>query len=143
MTDAERAAIEQACLRLMAAYCITADHHDCEGWVGLFCEDGTWTQPTGEKRQGHDTLRTFFKGRPVNKLSRHVSTSALVTVIDEDHATGVSYALVLRGSQELDGPVEAPVDCMTALVEYHDEFRRTPDGWRFQSRRGQTVFRRT
>jgi uncharacterized protein (TIGR02246 family) len=140
MTETERRAAEQDCLKLIATYALAADHHDAERFVGIFAADGAWIRPTGAVVQGHDALRAFMLQRPRSVLSRHVSTNAVVDVLGPDAARGISYATVFKQDGHEGGP--APIGLPDSLVEYHDDFIRTPAGWRIARRRAQQIFRR-
>ncbi|MEJ6846329.1 nuclear transport factor 2 family protein [Sinorhizobium fredii] len=141
MTDLDRLLIEQACRRLVTAYCLAADHNDCDGFLGVFSKDARWVRPTGGTIEGHTALRAFFLSRPQHATVRHVVTNDFIEVIDPDNARGISYATVYRHSG--DGALPGPAEALQSLIEYRDEYCRTPDGWRICSRHGTTVLRRT
>ena len=140
MTEDERRAIEQDCLKLIATYAVAADRHDEDRFVGIFTEDGAWIRPKASL-QGHEALRAFMRQRPRAPVVRHVSTNALVDVTGPDTARGISYATVYRHDGDAAG--EAPLAGPESIVEYHDEFVRTPAGWRIRSRRSISIFRRS
>jgi uncharacterized protein (TIGR02246 family) len=139
MTDSERRAIEQDCLKLIAVYALAADHHDAERFVGIFAPDAQWIRPTGAVIQGHDALRAFMLQRPRSVLSRHVSTNAVVDVLGPDTAHGISYATVYKHEGHEGG--SAPLGGPESIVEYHDDFIRTQAGWRIVTRRAHSIFR--
>ncbi len=139
VTDQERRAIEQDCLKLIALYAVAADHHDAEAFVGIFTEDGEWIRPKASLK-GHEALRAFMAQRPRDVLSRHVSTNAVVTVLGPAAARGISYATVYRRDGHQGG--EAPLAGPESIVEYHDDFVLTPAGWRIAARRSHSIFRR-
>ena len=140
MTGLERLLIEQACQRLIAAYCLAADHNDCEGFLAVFSKDALWVRPSGNAIEGHAALQVFFLARPQNSTVRHVSTNASIDVIDADNARGVSYTTVYRHAG--DGTPPGAAEALQSLIEYRDEYCRTTVGWRIRSRRGASVFRR-
>lgn len=139
MTEDERRAIEQDCLKLIATYAVAADHHDAEAFVGIFTEDGEWIRPKASLK-GHAALRDFMARRPRDVLSYHVSSNAVVTVTGPATARGISYATVYRHEGHAGG--EAPLTGPEAIVEYHDDFVLTPAGWRIAARRSHSIFRR-
>ncbi|MCY1354031.1 SnoaL-like domain protein [compost metagenome] len=141
MTELDRLVIEQACRRLITAYCLAADHNDCDGFLAAFSQNARWVRPTGGAIEGHAALRAFFLSRPPNATVRHVATNELIEVNDADNARGISYATVYRHSG--DGGIPGPAEALQSLIEYRDEYCRTPDGWRIRSRHGTTVLRRT
>jgi len=62
-------------------------------------------------------------------------SSIHIVPVDADHATGVSYATIYSA------PAGATtVEGFAVIGEYHDEFRRTPDGWKIQTRVLKSVF---
>jgi hypothetical protein len=67
----------------------------------------------------------------------------VIDVIDENHATGLCYLVVFNSDAEPDASGARPMNLPSTIGEYHDTFRRTPRGWRIQTRRMQRVFRRT
>ena len=97
-------------------------------------DDKTKTDWTPLPHSGEDLQRA----RSV--LSRHVSTNALVDVTGPDTARGISYATVYKHEGHEGG--EAPLEGPESIVEYRDEFVRTPAGWRIAVRRSTSVFRR-
>ena len=68
--------------------------------------------------------------------SRHVMTNHIVDVLDDSRAEGVTYLTLYRQvGEEAPGPEEIlPLEGPAAIGHYTDEYVRTPDGWRFQSR---------
>lgn len=140
MRDAERRGIEQDCLKLIALYALAADHHDAERFVGIFAPDGEWVRPNGTALRGHDALRAFMHQRPRSILARHISTNAVVDVLGPEAARGTSYATVFKQDNHESGT--APMSLPDVIVEYHDEFVPTPDGWRIARRRTQQIFKR-
>ena len=120
MTGLERLLIEQACQRLIAAYCLAADHNDCEGFLAVFSKDALWVRPSGNAIEGRAALQVFFLARPQNSTVRHVSTNASIDVIDADNARGVSYATVYRHAG--DGTPLGAAEALQSLIEYRDEY---------------------
>jgi len=125
--------IERECERLVKRYCHIVDLAGGEGLPELFAEDGEF------EVNGQAVGREALRARPANHaLMRHFCTNTLIDVLDESTARGVTY---------LTAYVEAPgtegVGLPAFVGEYHDEFRLTPDGWRFASRRTHATFRRS
>lgn len=140
MDPIKRFAIEHECMKLMVGYCIHADHHQADEFASVFAEDGVWVQSSGEEIRGSDALRAYIRGRPGGTLTRHVITNMLVDVKDDGIATGIAYAMPFR-DREYDGSGSAPMRAASSVIEYHDEFRRTAEGWKIQRRRSVPVFR--
>jgi hypothetical protein len=140
MDHLERVAIEHDCMKLMVGYCIHADHDQADEFASVFSEDGVWVQGSGEEVRGRDALSAYIRGRPGRTLTRHVITNMLVAVVSGDMATGIAYAMAFR-DRDYDGGGTAPMRAASGVLEYHDEFRRTDEGWKIQLRRSVPVFR--
>ena len=136
-----RMADERACERLIATYCHLVDFGDAPGIADLFTEDGSW-RADGVDMVGQDEIRAGFTRRQavVRRQSRHVCTNIVIDV-DGDTASGLCYLVNYRhdsstGTAELPAPADVP----KFVGEYHDTFRRTPEGWRFVDRRCDMTF---
>jgi hypothetical protein len=114
---------------LNAHYNESADSDDGERLAGLFTADGELTITGGGRLRryaGTQELRAMFDaGGPVTV---HATTDSIIE-LDGDTATQRSTMLQFR---RLPGS-----DTLALRVgRYSDELRRTPEGWRFQSRSG-------
>jgi hypothetical protein len=140
MNDLERMLIEHECSKLMTLYCHYLDHPDADGFAGIYTEDGMY-KPAAlpEPMYGREAIRDWLHAYPKDRLGRHVSTNQLVEVIDEDRATGRSYAIVFREPAPRDGVLSDRVT-PRSVVEYFDEFRRTEEGWKISARYYQVQF---
>lgn len=130
----ERALIERACERLMIEYTHLVDHGAAARVADLFTDDGVMKTPESASA-GRDSIRQGFQARQDNtaRMSRHVCTNALIEVVDRDTARGTVYLTLYRNDGE-PGRAVSPTQSPTLLGEYRDEFRRTPQGWKFQRR---------
>ena len=59
---------------------------------------------------------------------------------DSDTASAVTYLQLYRHDGEPGRRISPMAGLPEFVGEYHDTFRRTPDGWRFQTRRFVVVF---
>jgi ketosteroid isomerase-like protein len=144
MTDVERMLIEHACLKLQAQYGVFADRGDVEGFTQLFAPDGSVQVPEAPAFVGHAAIRASIQALGAMGVTmRHVLTNGVVDVIDADTARGVSYLTVYNSTAEPDASGQRPVQPPATVGEYADSFRRTPEGWRFQTRVLTRVFRNT
>jgi uncharacterized protein (TIGR02246 family) len=107
--------------KLLAQYCFAIDSLNADAWADLFTEDGVFHYALGDPLVGRDALRQFVSMVPAD---RHHLTMNEVIEVDGDQATAQSYALVTKESP--------PV--ISAVGDYEDTLRRTPDGWRFAHR---------
>jgi len=130
----ERLHIERACERLVTLYCHHIDHSHAARVAELFVEDGVWHSPE-VTMDGLEQIRKGFTQRQERseRMSRHVCNGVLIDVIDADHARGCAYLTLYN----FDGDPErriSPLEGARLVGEYRDEFRRTPEGWRFSRR---------
>jgi len=143
MREQEAFEIERACGRLVVDYTHLVDFGEAERVAELFAEGAVWE--AGDVRfEGRDALRAMFRGRQqmVRRRSRHVCTNLAIDVVDAERASGRVYLQLYRHDFDADpapGAV-APGGPPVAVGEYHDEFVRTADGWRFARRRAELAF---
>lgn len=125
--------IEAACARLCVDF---ANHIDARRYaplLDLFAEDGRLDR-MGTVSTGRAEISRFLEGRPVAVATRHICTNIRIEVQTPDDATGFCYVQFFQGSGGGgDGP--AKMSGLPSLVEYHDRYRRTPQGWRILERR--------
>lgn len=142
MTDDERRAIEQECTRLQNRYCVHADHRQTEAFTKLFAEDGSVEVPDAPPFVGHQAIRASIEALSALPLTyRHLMTNSVVDVIDENRAEGLCYLVVFNSDADADESGARPINLPSTMGEYRDTFRRTPEGWRIQTRRLVRVFR--
>lgn len=118
---------ERACERLILDFVHRLDLGEPATVAELFTEDGVWQWPEGRRRiEGRDALRTYFGGRPADRLSRRVMSNIRVTVTGRDTATATSYFTTYR----VDGHPGAilPAGPPYQVGHYEDAFRRADDG---------------
>jgi len=110
---------------LRARYTHRYDSGDLEGFIALFTDDGVLQLGPAGFARGHDELRTALAG-PMQTASFacHFTSDEITDFTGDDTAHGTSRFAVHYGrSPDIQG-----------AGTYHDEYRRTPDGWRFTSR---------
>ena len=109
--------------QLGSRYAVALSHGDLDALVALFVDDVR----VGRDVTGHDALRRSFTEllAPLRRQILHV-TNHVINVDDADHATGI---VGTRAELQLDE------QWVVQLVEYHDTYRRTDEGWRFVRRR--------
>jgi ketosteroid isomerase-like protein len=109
--------------QLASRYAVAMSHRDLDALVALFVDD----VQVGRDGLGHVALRADFE-RQLAPLQRRILqvTNQVIDVHDHDHASGI---VGTRAELELDGT------WVVQVIEYHDTYRRTPDGWRFVRRR--------
>ena len=117
---------------LVHRYADLLDGGDIEGVVALFA-NATWRSAArGEVLRGHDEIKAvydrviLYDGIP---RTRHLMTN-LIIELDEsgDEASGRLSFTVLQQADDA-SPI-APV----VSGQYHDRYRRGPEGWHFTDR---------
>ena len=135
MDDDQRMMIEHECERLVMRYCHLVDGGEAGRLPELFTDDGVWASP-GTRLVGRGELSAVMNQRQARRdlRSRHVCSTFVCDVIDEDRATGVVYLSLYRreSDPEHEGPVGMSGPAMVG--EYRDEFVRTEHGWRINAR---------
>lgn len=144
MDDLERLLAERACERLIMEYARRVDFGNASAIADLFTEDGLWTG-TDLRLDGREEIRAWFteRERLSRRVSRHLCVNVMVDVRSEDEADSVSFLVNYRHDRRDGATGPVPMEVPKYVGELHDTFRRTPDGWRFASRRVEVAFVRT
>jgi SnoaL-like domain len=132
--ELRRLAIENECRKLTILYCQYLDHPNPEAFAELYTEDALY-KPAVEPVpiQGRAKILEWIRNYPKKRLGRHLATNQIVEVLDENNATGSSYAIVFREPNPQEGVLSARV-IPRSVCEYTDTYRRTSAGWRIASR---------
>ena len=123
--DAARA----ACRQLVTGYAYHRDRADGQAVGALFTEDAVF-ELLGDVFRGRAAIRKRVDAGASGPTFRHLMSTIHIEVENRDQARGVSYVTVYSAP----GPLPANLAEWMAIGEYHDEFVRTPDGWRIQRR---------
>jgi hypothetical protein len=114
----------EAIKQLTARYNLAFDYVDVPGYLATWTEDGFFERSNaGRSYQGHAELEELLTTFGVN--GRHLSTNFVIDVHD-DTATSQSYLTYIDADQG---------HAVAIFGVYADECVRTPDGWKFKSRR--------
>lgn len=136
MTDLDQVAIRSACADIVAKFAYYVDHREFSSAVALFAEDGVFERPD-LKSSGHAEIARIWEGRPTSVVTVHKCAAPCFIEVTSDRARAVTYCTLYHLEHEGEGfPKSAG---STAITEFHDEFCRTPDGWRISHRRGVPV----
>ncbi len=133
MTTADRLQDEAACARLCVAFANHIDARRYDAWLDLFTDDGVLDR-MGTKVSGRAELASFLQARPDKVETRHLCANVQVDVLSPDEATGFCYVLFFQGAPGAPGE-PATASGAPGVVEYHDRYKRTAQGWRIQERR--------
>jgi hypothetical protein len=121
---------EADCTHLCIDFFNHIDARRYEQVLDLFTEDGALDR-MGAVCNGRGEIAGFLAGRPDDVQTRHLCTNIRVAFDGDDLASGFSYALFFQGQGEGVPVVSGP----PSIVEYHDRYARTPQGWRIRERR--------
>ena len=119
----------------IARYSFAWDEQDLDGYVALFSDDAIFEVdpelPGGPSvhAHGHEAIRAWAEERMASRKPgvqvRHHQSGTLFEELGDDRARTRTMLLTSRV-----GPAGEPP---TSGV-YHDEWQRTPEGWRFARR---------
>ena len=134
-------ASERACERLVLDFAHFSDRQDYQSLAELFVPDGIMMRPSGDPLIGREAIVKSYQSRPGGRITRHVCTNIRITVESAHRAHGLTYAVVYSANSN--EPPEAhfgiKADARHLIGEFEDEFVRTAEGWRIESRRARFV----
>lgn len=98
-------------------------------------------RPNGDSLIGREAILKSYTSRPGGRITRHICTNIRITVESPERARGSSYAVVYSAVPERPPTAHFGIEAETRHLvgEFEDEFVRTPDGWRIQTRRARFV----
>lgn len=143
LSDLEVVSIERACERLINEFFEAIDLRNDAHLHNLLTEDATYARPTDPNTvlSGRDVIRKAFESRPAGRVTRHTCSNIRITVDSATRAHGISRVVLYAGPTE--PPAHAQfgfkADARQLIGEFDDEFVKTPEGWRFSSRRGRVI----
>ena len=146
LAEADRFAL----MDLISLYGHTIDSGEIDAWIDLFTPDAVYTLPT-RVLEGRDAIRDWIDGmvalRDPTIQARHHTTNTILVADSADRALGRSMLIMTAQPRSPAGEEVIPAQAkesqrarLTLTGLYGDVFTRTPDGWRFQSRRADVDF---
>jgi hypothetical protein len=143
LSDLEVLVIERACEKLVYAFFEAIDARNDAHLANLFTEDATYTRPIDPHNviSGRDTIVKAFQTRPANRVSRHLCSNVRITVDSAARAHGTHRVVLVTGPDQPDPHPQFgyQADARQLVGEFDDVFVKTPQGWRFASRRGRVL----
>ena len=109
-------------------YSSCIDSFDNEGVRSVLADDIEAQYGNLEPVSGGDALAAWIGGATATITWQHHLLSVYHVDVDGDHASALSY---LTSYQVFD---PEPNVAKTLVARYHDELRRTPDGWKLSKR---------
>jgi 3-phenylpropionate/cinnamic acid dioxygenase small subunit len=120
---------------LAYAYATALDERDVEGFAALFTEDahlGVYEPDAEQPLLGYDGRAEIAQA--VGLLDPYGETMHVVSnhrvEVDGDRASGVVYCLAHHNTVRDGVPHN-----LVMTIRYHDRYRRTAAGWRFEHRK--------
>ncbi|MBV9001430.1 MAG: nuclear transport factor 2 family protein [Solirubrobacterales bacterium] len=109
-------------------YSSSVDSFDTDGVRSTLADD-IWAQyGNGDPVEGGDKLAAWIAEATATVIWQHHLLNVYNISIDGDHAKTLSY---LTSYQVFE---ENPEAAIILVARYHDELRRTPDGWKISKR---------
>jgi ketosteroid isomerase-like protein len=109
-------------------YSSAVDSFDADGLRSTLADD-IWAQyGNGDPVEGGDKLASWITGATATVIWQHHLLNVYHVTIDGDQAKTLSY---LTSYQVFE---ENPDAAVILVARYHDELRRTPDGWKISRR---------
>ena len=127
--------IHQQCIDLVLGYAYHRDNFNAEEFSQLFTEDASLTVG-GQTWVGREEIRGRIQELRNGSTIRHLMSTMRIVPDGEDRATGVSYVTIYNAP-----PGVTEVEGFLLIGEYHDEFVRTEEGWKIQTRELRPVYR--
>jgi ketosteroid isomerase-like protein len=137
--NTEHIAAELEIRNVLAQFARLADTGDTEAYVRLMTPDIVWSMPANpglglpaSERHGQDEIATGQRERTAAGVqgegsnTMHLVTTTLVDVQSDDAANADSYFMFVTAT--------TTTPAIQNVGRYHDEFRRTPDGWKLARR---------
>jgi hypothetical protein len=143
LSDLDTLAIERACERLIYEFFEAIDNRNDGHLANLFIADCTYARPIEPNTiiSGIENVVKAFEARPGGRVTRHICSNVRITVESATRARGNHRVVLISGSSESPAHPQFgfKADARQLIGEFDDEFVKTPQGWRFASRRGRVV----
>jgi predicted PhzF superfamily epimerase YddE/YHI9 len=138
----EKRRIAAECRDLVISLGVYTDHGENDKAAAIFTPDGEWVR-AGKPVTGHARLLASMNDRPPSLVVRHMIANVKIDVADADAATGVTYYTAYNHDTGANPPkLPAPLGLPFSIGEWHDNFARTPQGWRIARRETKRLFQR-
>lgn len=139
MEDLEQLVIESSCKKLVAKFHQFVNNYQHEELLELFAEEGVWEHIVFGSLKGRSAMREYLNRKLTTPPLCIIISSVYIDVINGTSAKGHCYFTHFHAPLTDQNP--APLEGPTTVGQYFDEFIKTPEGWRFLSRRPHNLFR--
>jgi len=141
MNTATEHAIQWECKQMLARYYNHVDHGEFEEGAHIFAPDVEWRWREWVVN-GRENMLKDLKSALTGVHIRHLITNTAIKVIDDDHATSLSYVTIYTHKNECADDGSAPYEGPDYINELHDKLVRLDDGWHIVQRHIKTAFER-
>jgi hypothetical protein len=114
------------------------DTGEFEEMIRLFTPDGIFDR-AGLVHRGHDEIRQAMRDRP-DMTTRHLLTNFYFWDVWADSAKAVVCVMAYHGPPQENGEAVVYATENGRVLDFHDEYTKTPDGWRLSSRIARPIF---
>lgn len=132
MDRSEQMQVEWQLTRLNNEFVYHIDTGDFESMIALFAPDALFDR-AGTVHKGHDEIRQGMRDRPM-VTTRHLLANIHFTDVQPDSAEAVVCSMVHHGPVSENGEAVVYATDNGRVVEFHDSYAKTADGWRIASR---------
>jgi hypothetical protein len=140
LKPAERQEIERTCRELVLRVTYHSDRGDASAAGELFTADARWFR-ANKLYVGREAILASYEDFSPTLVARHLIGTPYISVIDQDHASSVTYyTAFVRDPGTTEPAFPIPFDGPFTMGEWHDEFVRTEHGWLFSSRATHRMF---
>lgn len=132
MTAVESMLAEHQCERLIKRFAVLNDENRYSEMVEMFAENGIFARPSAPQDliRGRADILAAFEARPL-RISRHFISNILIDLIDDQHASALSYVLLFTADA---GSIESAPPYL--IGRFRDKLVRKGDQWLFTERLG-------
>ena len=141
MNTATEQEIQWECKQMLARYYNHVDHGEFEEGAHIFAPDVEWRWREWVVN-GRENMLKDLKFALTRVHIRHLITNTVIKVIDDDHATSLSYVTIYTHKNECADDGSAPYEGPDYINELHDKLVRLDDGWHIAQRHIKTAFER-
>jgi hypothetical protein len=124
MSDTQEIAAQVEIDQLVQRYAQAVDIHGGQAVADCFTEDGYFELSNGQRRD----RSAMAAGGDASVRRRHLFTPPVIAFASPEGATGEGFCLLIE-FDVASGQQKPPI-----MIDYHDEYRRTAQGWRLARR---------
>ena len=136
MTPQTELEIRVECGAVLTAFAHHIDNREFDKVVALFTEDAVFERPH-ITHTGRAELAALWGKRSPTMFTRHLFSPPFFVEISPERVRTVSPFTLYQFEHFEEGPPNRNIP--SGIAEFHDTFRREPEGWRIAYRRGVTL----